>query len=461
MAPSLLDHHDVRSSFDLLAAWIEAQVAYRGWPGLSVAVVHDQEVIWSRGFGWADVERRIPATAETLYRVASITKTFTATAIMQLRDAGKLRLDDAVRDHLPWFTPPTSHADAPPITLRHILTHTTGLAREAPFPYWTELIFPSIDEIRTAVTAQESVLSTEARWKYSNLAFVVAGEVVAAVSGMPWAQYVRSHILEPLDMRASFVENPAVDQPGLARGYTRRLPNGARGPVGPYDLRGVSGAAALTTSVADLARFAMLQFRDGPASGAQILRGSTLREMQRVHWLEPDWQAGWGLGFHIYRALDRTLVGHGGSLRGYRSDVRFSPAERVAVIVLINADDGEARWVIDKAFEWVAPAIARATAPPPPVPDAAWQRYVGRYRNPWGDAQVLVVGGRLTIIGPNLPDPMWAPGTLVPIGEHTFRLETKDGYGSHGERVVFEMDAAGKVARLTIGYNHILPVSEW
>ena len=117
--------------------------------------------------------------------------------------------------------------------------------------------------------------------------------------------------------------------------------------------------------------------------------------------------------------------------------------------------------MVDKAFEWVAPAIARATAPPPPVPDAAWQRYVGRYRNAWGDAQVLVVGGRLTIIGPNLPDPMWAPGTLVPIGEHTFRLETKDGYGSHGERVVFEMDAAGKVARLTIGYNHILPVSEW
>src|SRR5947208_16655625 len=103
MTPSLLDHHDVRSSFDLLAAWIEAQVAYRGWPGLSIAVVHDQDVVWSQGFGWADVERRTPATAHTLYRVASITKTFTATAIMQLRDAGKLRLDDAVRDHLAWF----------------------------------------------------------------------------------------------------------------------------------------------------------------------------------------------------------------------------------------------------------------------------------------------------------------------------------------------------------------------
>jgi D-alanyl-D-alanine carboxypeptidase len=415
MTPSLLDHHDVRSSFDLLAAWIEAQVAYRGWPGLSIAAVHDEEVIWSRGFGWADVARRIPATAETLYRVASITKTFTATAIMQLRDAGKVRLDDEVRVYLPWFTPPTSHVDAPAITLRHILTHTTGLAREAPFPYWTDLEFPAIEAIRAAVAAQESVMPTEDRWKYSNLAFVIAGEVVAAVSGMPWSTYVRAHILEPLGMRASLVENPAADHPGLACGYTRRLPSGERTPVGPYDLRGVSAAAALTTSVADLARFAMLQFRTGQSAGAQILRGSTLREMP----------------------------------------------ERLAVIVLINADDGEARWVVDKAFEWVAPTIARAMAPLPPVADPGWQRYVGRYRNQWGDAQVLVIGGRLTIIGPNLPDPMWAPGTLVPIGEHTFRLETKDGYGSHGERVVFEMDAAGKVARLTIGYNHILPVSEW
>jgi CubicO group peptidase (beta-lactamase class C family) len=127
--------------------------------GLSIAVVHDQAIVWSRGFGWADVDRKTPVTPDTRYRVASITKTFTATAIMQLRDAGKVRLDDRVQDYLPWFTPPTAHEDAPPITLRHILTHTTGLAREAPFPYWTELNFPTIEEIRAAVKTQSAVLA--------------------------------------------------------------------------------------------------------------------------------------------------------------------------------------------------------------------------------------------------------------------------------------------------------------
>src|SRR5437868_8175997 len=98
MASALLDHHDVRSGLELLSSWIEGQMAYKGLPGLSFAVVHDQELVWARGFGWADVERRVPATADTLYRVASITKLFTATAILQLRDAGKLRLDDRVGD---------------------------------------------------------------------------------------------------------------------------------------------------------------------------------------------------------------------------------------------------------------------------------------------------------------------------------------------------------------------------
>src|SRR5262252_6170798 len=100
MATSVRDDPEVRSNIDLLSAWIEGQLAYRGWPGLSIAVVHERDVVWSRGFGWADVAGKVAATAETLYRVASITKTFTATAILQLRDAGKLRLDDEVRRYL-------------------------------------------------------------------------------------------------------------------------------------------------------------------------------------------------------------------------------------------------------------------------------------------------------------------------------------------------------------------------
>src|SRR5262249_61827576 len=102
----------------------------------------------------------------------------------------------------------------------------------------------------------------------------------------------------------------------------------------------------------------------------------------------------------------------------------------------------------------VPPAASRAMPPPPAVADPEWQRYVGRYRNAWADAQVLVMGGKLTIIFPNLPDPLWAPATLVPVGEHTFRIETKDGYGSHGEHAAFEFDGNGQGAPGTLRHNH-------
>src|SRR5262249_52638902 len=160
------------------------------------------------------------------------------------------------------------------------------------------------------------------RWKYSNLALTLAGEVVAAASGEPWADFVRRRILVPLGMRDTLVETPPAEHPLLATGYTRRLPSGERTPVAASDLRGLSPAASTPTGARPLARSAMLQPGAGPAGDAQILKGATLREMQRVHWLEPDWEAGWGLGFRIVRQRGQTFVGHGGALRGYRTELR-------------------------------------------------------------------------------------------------------------------------------------------
>jgi CubicO group peptidase (beta-lactamase class C family) len=452
----------VQSALELYAAWIESQLAYSGLPALSAGILHDQELVWARGFGLASLERREPATPDTLYRIASITKLFTATALLQLRDAGKLRLDDPLAAHLPWFGIQPAQADAPAITIRHLLTHAAGLPREAPFPYWADGRFPTGAEIRESVGRQRAVLPPDVRWKYSNLGLTLAGEVVAAASGQPYAAYVRERILEPLGMRDTLVESPPPDHPGLAAGYTRRLPGREARERAPHtDTRGLIPAANITTSVRDLARFAMLQLRDGPAGGAQILRGSTLREMQRIHWLAPDWKAGWGLGFHVWREEGRTFVGHGGRLRGYRTVLQLCPAERVGVIIMTNADDAVPLVYAAKAFQWVAPAIARAAAPPPAArPDPAWQRYVGRYRSPWGDSQVLVHEGGLLMLDPSQPDPLPTASRLVPAGEHAFRIDTEDGYGSHGELVVFELDG-DRVRRVRVGENFTYPVPGW
>jgi len=458
---SLLADPGVHSAVDLLSAWIEAQMAYADQPGLSIGIVHDQELVWAAGFGRARLEPDRPATPDTLYRIASITKLFTSTAVLQLRDAGRLQLDDPIAKHLPWFSIGQPHADAPVITIRHLLTHTAGLPREAGFPYWTDGDFPTVEKVRERLPQQRAALPTETEWKYSNLGLTLAGEIVAVVSGRPYAEYVVQHVLEPLGMKRTFVATPAADHPDLAVGYTRRLPGSPRTPAPHTDGRGITAAANMTTCVSDLARFAMLQFRGGAAGGAQILKSSTLREMHRPHWVEPDWAAGWGLGFRILRQNGKTYVGHGGALRGYRTQVQLCPAERIGVVVLTNADDGNPLQYTDKAFQWVAPAILKVVAPAPAAPPAGWERYAGRYRNSWGDAQVLVVDGRLAMLDPSQPDPMLTVSWLHPAGEHAFRLETRNGFGANGEPVVFELDGDGRVGRVKIGENFLTPIPRW
>lgn len=438
-------------------------MAYGGQPGLSVGIVYDQELIWARGFGYANVERKVPATPATLYRIASITKLFTSTAVLQLRDAGKLQLDDPITKHLPWFDIQNCHPGAPPITIRHLLTHTSGLPREAAFPYWTDDRFPTREQLRETLSQQQTILPSESEWKYSNLALSLAGEIVAAFSGEDYAGYVQQHILDPLGMNNTCVRSPDPDHPRLATGYSRRKPDNSRS-ISPFiDCQGITPAANMTSTVEDLACFAMLQFRDGPASGQQVLRGSTLREMQRVHWLDSDWQAGCGLGFKIMRQNGKTYIGHGGLLQGYSTALRICPADKTAVIVLTNANDGDPPKYAEKAFQWVSPAILKATAPESKGTelDPTWRQYVGKYRDFWEDMQVLILDGELVMIDPSLPDPTAMMAKLISVAEHTFRIESKAGFLAKGELVIFEMDNERKVQRVKIGENYAYPQAEW
>jgi CubicO group peptidase (beta-lactamase class C family) len=462
---SLGEHPEVQSGLRLLEAWIDSQMAYRGLPGMSVGIVHDQDLIWCRGFGYADREKRVPARADTIYRIASISKLFTSTAILQLRDRGKLRLDDPVAAHLPWFTLKGRDPDTPAITIEHLLTHTAGLPRESPFPYWTDLQFPTRDQVIEALPHQAEVYPPGARWKYSNLALTLAGEVVAAASGEPYESYLRANVLDPLGMMSTSVALPEGHRSRLATGYGRRMPDGHRA-VRPFtEARGIAPAAGLSSTVEDLARFAALQFRVGPGAGGggRVLKGSTLREMHRVHWLQPDWKSGWGLGFAVLHRDERDLVGHGGWVAGYQTALYLSPSEKVAVIALTNADDGHPYpglpdSIVDRAFEWVAPALRKATAPvaKPKEADPAWQRYVGLYRDAWYDRQVMVLDGRLMMIEPTEADVSRTLATLVPVAgrAHTFRLEGGRPNGPHGELVVFELGGDGRVTRMKLGENY-------
>lgn len=444
------NHPGVAGNIKLLEVWLRARMAYQQLPGTAVGIVHDQELVYAAGFGHADVESDTPMTADSIFRIASHSKLFTAISVMQLRDAGKLQLDDSITDYLPWFDIQNRHSNSQPVTIRHLLTHTSGLPREAGSGYWLDFDFPTIEQVKKRLPGQQTIFPTETRWKYSNLALTLAGEVVAVASGQSFSDYVQDNVLGPLEMTSTSVVFPDEQRDRLVTPYSRRLPESEREPLPFVDAVGLAAATGLSSSVADMARFISWQFRLLDSDEHEALAANTLREMQRPHWVQPDWKSGWGIGFAIEHRDDRDLIGHGGGYPGNLTSTRISPKERVGVIVFTNSADSTPSEISDRIFEWVAPAIVRAAkGESGEQPDSAWAGYEGTYRNLWGDSHVLVLDGSLKMISPTLPNPKPDALTLEPAGEHTFTMEGK-GSGPLGESVFFELDPDGKATRAKI-----------
>jgi CubicO group peptidase (beta-lactamase class C family) len=452
----------VATAIQLWQDSIETQMKYRQQPGIAIGIVVDQSLIWAHGFGVSDLASKKPMTPETTFRVASITKSFTATAILQLRDAGKLRLDDPVSKYLPWFTLHNQSSIQTPITVWDLLTHTAGLPRESDFPYWTDDHFPTHDEMIAKLSEQDIVFPPETRWKYSDLGFSIAGEVVAAVSGEPYERYISEHILAPLGMASSGFPATAADIPRLAVGYGRQMPDDSRAKIPFIPARAITPAAGLSSNVDDLARFIMLQFRDGVGEKSSILAAASLRDMHRVQWMQPDWSSADGLGFSIQHSDNLTVVGHGGTFKGYKTNISFAPDLKIGVIVLTNSDDGDPSFYAKQFFQSVAPEIAKVVEnhSVARVADPSWSKLVGRYRNSWGDTDVLIVDGSLVMMDPQSTDLRHSFVTLAAISANTFRLVSENGSLPVGELVIFEFAPDSLVARLKVGSNYTYPLRE-
>jgi CubicO group peptidase (beta-lactamase class C family) len=459
-AQELAAHPEVASQIRLLDEWIQTQMDYSGLPGLVIGIVHDQDVVWSKAYGFANLEARTPMQTGSIYRIASHSKLFTSVAIMQLRDAGKLRLDDPITKYLPWFNIRDTYHEAPDITIWHLLTHSSGLPRESAHPSWTEFTFPTLQGIKDTIGQQETAYPPETKWKYSNLALTLAGLIVEAVSGRRYEEYVEREIMTPLGMSSSSVGVPdEAHRRRLATGYGRRMPEGPRDVMPFVDAKAFDPATGLSSTVENMLTFLSWQMRLRAGNGHEVLKATTLREMQRVHFLQDNWTSGNGLGFAITHTSARDLVGHGGSYPGYRTQTMLSPKEKVGVVVFTNANDGNPNRFVRKAFDWVAPAIGRALKPdaPAPTPDPGWQKYVGLYRSRGGDTKVLVLDNQLVMISPMEEDPLDGKTVLVPVGPHTFRMEGEGG-GPHGELARFELDASGAVTRLFTGVNYSMRI---
>ena len=210
-------------AYKLINVWLEAQKDFEQLPGLSAVIVKDQDILWSGAFGKSNIDKNRDITASTLCSICSISKLFTSVAIMKLYDEGELRLDDELKDVLPWFNLKQQFSDSGPITIRSLLTHSSGLPRQSEVPYWSapDLSFPSVEEMKKAMLSQETLYPASSNFQYSNLALSLLGEVVAEVSGVSYENYVLNNILNPLKLNDTRPNMPeTLYGNSLAIGYS-------------------------------------------------------------------------------------------------------------------------------------------------------------------------------------------------------------------------------------------------
>ena len=448
----LRSHAEVVGAIAAIDAWVEGRQLYDRIPGVSVGIVSDQDMLWSAGYGHANVADEVPADGDTLYSICSISKLFTAIGIMQLRDEGRLRLDDSVGQHLDWFDIRQVHEDSAPITLESLLTHSSGLPRESDFPYWNgpDFPFPTREQMIAKLDEQQTLYPSRYYFQYSNLALSLAGEVVQAVSGVDYNDYIVERILRPLEMSDTRTFYPDDLRGGqMAIGYTGIHREQAREPVDPFFTRGITAAAGFTSSVNDLAKFASWQFSVLDYNDSKVLSTNSLREMQRVHWVDPDWETTWGIGFNVRKSDDLTIVSHGGGCPGYITSFTMVPKQKLAAIVLTNAGDGAAGEMAVNIVKTLGPALKKVSASEGEdgeIPD--FSEFEGNYESrPWGgEVAIRQWGDKLVAI--DLPS-----GTLKDAmirlehdGGNQFTRLTDDD--ERREPWTFEFDGDGPADRI-------------
>jgi CubicO group peptidase (beta-lactamase class C family) len=424
-------------------------------PGAAAGVVVEDELAWSFGYGYADVETERPHDAQTLFRIASITKTFTATAILQLRDEGKLHLDDPAVAFLPELRQASSaFGPIETVTLRRMLSHESGLMGDPPGARWFHDVYESSPAANLARAAEiVASIPPNVQQKYSNLAYQLLGEVITRIDGCAYAEAIRERILQPLGMDSSgFHPLPEALEARRAVGYRARWLSDRFAPAaGLAEFPAAEGG--LQSCVEDVARWLSAQFpmERAPAGHRTVLSDETLREMHRPRYLEGDkWEEAWCIGWYAMRKGESVWVQHSGGLPGFITNACFRSKERIGAIALLNgiADATE----LSMGLGAIALEAVRAAVTPFELADempASYAPLIGIYGEPtegmlmpleWRD-------GKLTLLDRDEPDYRLI---LLPT-EDPMRF-TVDWYQREsGEPVEFHRDGDGRVTGVTIG----------
>ena len=352
-------------SYGAVDAYIDEQMRRLKIPGAALAVVEGDRIVYQRGYGRAGPGGEVP-TPQKPFMLGSTTKSFTALAVMQLVEAGKIDLDAPVQRYLPWFRVADPAASAR-MTVRHLLNQTSGMSALAGF-----VCLADLDERPDALERQARALSTLQLsrpvgdcFQYCNLNYNLLGLIIEAASGQTYAEYVQEHILAPLDMRHTYTSQAVARQNGLAMGHRYWFGVPVAAPGIPFPAASLSAGGLISTSE-DMARYLIAHLNAGRYGSAQVLSSAGIAELHRgvaEQRATDQVVAKYGMGWFVNEIGGTTLVSHGGNVPDFSSFIGLLPEQKKAFVLLTNADHG-VPFVMMEVGEGLGAVLAGQQPPP-------------------------------------------------------------------------------------------------
>jgi CubicO group peptidase (beta-lactamase class C family) len=414
----------LRPAIDYIGDFIAFQLEATQQPGCIIAIAHRGAIVAEHAFGVANLATGEKLTPRHRFRIASHSKAFTAAGIMKLREQRKLRLDDPVGQYVGGLHPQIAAA-----TIAQVLSHSAGLTRDGADSGQFVDSRPYLDKAELLAELQQpAAIAPNTRFKYSNHGYGLAGLVIEAITGEPYADWIRREIVDALGLRETIPNMPLAKGTPFARGHTRRLPLGERLVIpGDNSTHAITAAAGFVATAADTARFfAQL----APNARKSVISVASRREMTRRQWrIEQSFEAYYGLGLAMGKAEGWSWFGHGGGFQGYISRTAVLPECELAISILTNAIDGWAPFWIESCFNILRVFETRG------APNRRLRDWRGRWWTMWTAIDLIPAGNKVLVANPHINNPFMDSTEIEVTGRDTGRIAWANGFASHGEGV--------------------------
>ncbi len=429
-------HPDI---YKVIEKWLDYKGQFHKLPGMSVGILIDGKTVLAKSYG--------DAKAQSTYRIASISKTFTALAILQLVQKGKFKIDDPVSKYLPEIKSLKRNSKQDNITIRQLLNHNSLIYRDGMAGQWETGKFPSAKKLLDGVRQGALCSAKGTNWKYSNIGYSLLGLVIEKASSLTYEEYLQKHLFRPLGLThtASILKGKSAQ--ALTVG---RIPNrpGKPGKTVPhYETYAMAGATGLSSNVIDLIKYMNAIINRSP----QLLKKETWNLAFKQQWKH-------GIdhrNLFLTGTTKNKRMGHGGGFPGFATHISMDIKNKIGVVTLLNQNPAPVKTVTNGIFSIIAgsPKLLKKLSKFKRKPTYPL-RYEGRYENLWGHVQVVSVNGHLVAFDQNANSPMENMALLEYIGNNTFTIHDEDGYGSNGEPAVFLFKGNKAVGLNWAGHHH-------